>query len=198
LLFRQESDAELDEELSYHLEREVERNVARGMEPKAAREAARRAFGNSTVAIEQARDVSRWRRLEELRQDVEYTLRTFRRTPLFVLTVVATIGLGLGLLSAAFTFFNAYALRSLAVRDPYSLYELGWSSANGRKHRFSSAQLEQIKHDRAVVSEAFTYTNVQARIRAHPGIGQAVSTNFFSMLGVPPALGRTLLSNDDE
>ena len=198
LVFRRKSDAELDEELAYHLEREVERNVARGMDPLAAREAARRAFGNITVVTEQARDAARWRRLEELRQDVGYTLRTFRRSPLFVLTVVATIGLGLGLLSAVFTFFDAYALRPLAVRDPYSLYEVGWSSANGRKHHFSPAQFEQLRQDRTVVSDAFAYANVQARLRAHPAIGQAVSPNFFSMLGVPPALGRALVPSDSE
>jgi predicted permease len=197
-VFRRTSDAELDEELSYHLEREIERNVARGMDPIAARDAARRAFGNITVVTEQARDAARWRRLEELRQDIGYTLRTFRRAPLFVLTVVATIGLGLGLLSAAFTFFDAYALRSLAVRDPHSLYEVGWSSANGRKHHFSPAQFQQLRQDRTVVSEAFAYANVQARLRAHSAIGQTVSPNFFSMLGVPPALGRALVPSDSE
>ena len=198
LVSRREFDAELDEELSYHLERDFERNVAAGMEPTLARQAARRAFGNTTVVTDQARDVSRWRWLEELLQDVDYTLRTFRRVPLFVLTVVGTIGLGLGLLSAAFTFFDAYVLRPLAVRDPYSLYEVGWSSANGRKHHFSTAQLEQLKQDHTLISEAFGYTIVQARLRGHPAIGQAVSANLFSMLGVPPALGRTLLPNDDE
>ena len=198
LVSRREFDAELDEELSYHLERDFERNVAAGMEPAAAREAARRAFGNTTVVTEQARDVSRWRGFEELRQDVEYTLRTFRRAPLFVLTVVATIGLGLGLLSAAFTFFDAYVLRPLAVRDPYSLYEVGWSSANGRKHHFSTAQLGQLRQDKTLISEAFGYTIVPARLRTRPAIGQAVSANYFSMLGVPPALGRTFLPTDDD
>ena len=198
LVSRRAFDAELDEELSYHIQREFERNVAAGMEHAAARDAARRAFGNVTVATEQARDASRWRRLEELRQVVEYTLRTFRRAPLFVLTVVCTIGLGLGLLSAAFTFFDAYVLRPLAVRDPYSLYEVGWSSTNGRKHHFSSTQLDELRSDKTLVSEAFGYTIVQARLRAHPALGQAVSANFFSMLGVPPAFGRTLLPNDDE
>jgi len=198
LVSRRAFDAELDEELSYHIQREFERNVAAGMEHAAARDAARRAFGNVTVVTEQARDASRWRRLEELRQDVEYTLRTFRRAPLFVLTVVCTIGLGLGLLSAAFTFFDAYVLRPLAVRDPYSLYEVGWSSTNGRKHHFSSTQLDELRSDKTLVSEAFGYTIVQARLRAHPALGQAVSANFFSMLGVPPAFGRTLLPNDDE
>src|SRR5689334_7089545 len=95
LLFRRMADAELDEELRYHLEREIERNVASGMSPADARDAARRALGNLTIATEHARDAVRWRWLEELRQDLLFTARSTRRAPLFVLTVVATIGVGL-------------------------------------------------------------------------------------------------------
>ena len=104
LAFRRASDAELDEELRYHLGRDVERYIANGMSPEAARDAAGRAFGNISVATEQARDTMRWNLLEELRQDISYAFRTLRRAPLFVVTLVATIGLGLGLLSSAFTF----------------------------------------------------------------------------------------------
>jgi hypothetical protein len=123
LVFRRAADAELDEELRYHLEREVERNVARGMTPAEARDAARRVFGNVSVATEQARDAMRWPLLEELGQNVVYAIRTCRRAPTFVFTVVATIGLGLGLLTTAFTLFDAYVLRPTAVRDPSSLYD---------------------------------------------------------------------------
>jgi predicted permease len=198
LFFRREHDAELDEELRYHLEREIERNIANGMSPADARDAARRAFGNVTVATEQARDASRWRLLEETRQDVLYAIRTFRRAPIFVAGVIATIGLGLGLLSSAFTFFDAYVLRPLAVRDPASLYDITWIAAIGDSHRFTSEQYARLSATRGFFSETFAYSMVQARVRGRPAIGQFVSGNYFSMLGVPPALGRTLLVSDDD
>lgn len=198
LAFRRASDAELDEELRYHLGRDVERHIANGMSPEAAREAARRAFGNISVATEQARDTMRWRRLEELRQDVSYAFRTLRRAPLFVVTLVATIGLGLGLLSSAFTFFDAYVLRPLAVRDPYSLYDLSWSSANGKKHGFTWAQYHRLQAKPALFSESFGYVNTTARMHGRPVLGQLVTGNFFQMLGVPPAIGRVLLPSDAE
>src|SRR6478672_1269083 len=100
LFARRAGDAELAEEMRYHLEREIERNVAAGMPIEEARYAASRAFGNVTVATESAREAMRWRVLEELRQDVTYALRTFRRAPAFVAGVIATIGVGLGLLGA--------------------------------------------------------------------------------------------------
>ena len=198
LVFRRAADAELDEELRYHLEREVERNVANGMSLSEARDAARRAFGNVTVATENAREASRWRIIEELGQDVQYALRGFRRAPMFVITVVATIGLGLGLLSSAFTFFDAYVLRPLAVRDPYSLYDVTWLAANGGTRRFTADQYARLRGVRGFFAETFAYAVVQARVRGRPAIGQFVSGNYFDMLGVPPALGRTLLPGDDD
>src|ERR1044071_644403 len=92
LVFRHRVEAELDEEIRYHFDREVERNLAAGMAPDDARDAARRAFGNVTAATEEARDAWRWHFVEEFRQDVTFAARSFRRAPLFVLSVVATIG----------------------------------------------------------------------------------------------------------
>ena len=196
LVFRRETDAELDEELRYHLEREVERNVANGMAPDVAQAAARRAFGNLSVATEQARDATRWRRIEELRQDIVYAFRTFARAPMFVVTVVATIGLGLGLLSSAFTFFDAYVLRPHAVRDPYSLYE-ATQSRNNQQHRFTWAEYQRLTAaGGSFFTESFGYVSQSARLRGHPAIGQLVTGNYFQMLGVPPALGRTLVPSD--
>ena len=200
LVFRRDADAELDEELRYHLERETERNVARGLSPGDARDAARRAIGNLTIATESARDAMRWRLLEELRQDVAYTLRVFRRAPLFVVAVVATIGLGLGLLSSAFTFFDAYVLRPLSVRDPYSLYELAWSARNEQKHRLTWPQCQRLAaaagQGTSPFTETFGFVMHQVRLHGRAAMGQLVTGNYFQMLGVPPALGRVLRPDD--
>ena len=56
LLRRRSADDELSEELRYHLDRETERNVAAGMTHADARDAARRALGNLTVAADESRD----------------------------------------------------------------------------------------------------------------------------------------------
>lgn len=200
LLLRRRSDAELDEELRYHLDRETERNVARGMSPSEAHDAARRALGNVTVVTEAARDTMRWRLVEELRQDVSYGLRVFRRAPLFVITVVATIGLGLGLLSSAFTFFDAYVLRPLAVRDPYSLYAVAWTARNDQKHRLTWPQYERFasmtEQGASPFTETFGFAMQSARLQGRSVIGQLVTGNYFQMLGVPPALGRMLVPSD--
>jgi predicted permease len=197
LLFRQRADAELDEELRYHLERETERNVARGMMPDAAADAARRMFGNPTVAAEQARDAWRWAWLEELRQDVHYAVRSFRRAPALVATVAITIGVGLGLLVTTFTLFNAYVLRPLAVRDPYALYDVAWRARDGAFHTFTQAQYARLARENVGFSQTFGYRNLFTRLDGRAMVGQFVSGNYFDMLGVPPAIGRVMTPADD-
>ncbi len=198
LVARRLTDREIDEELQYHLDRETERNVANGMTPHEARAAAQRSLGNITLAAEDARAALRWSWLEQLRQDAGFALRSFRRAPMFAVTVVLTIGLGLGLLAAAFTFFDAYVLRPLAVRDPYSLYDVAWTSADGASHHFTPDQFTRLRSARGPLVETFASAVVQARVRGRPAMGQFVSGNYFGMLGVSPAIGRTLLPSDDE
>ena len=197
LLFRRRMNAELDEEMRYHLERDTERNVARGMTTTDAAAAARRSFGNLTVAAEQARDVWRWLWLEELRQDVHYAARSFRRAPSLVATVAITVGVGLGLLVTTFTLFNAYVLRPLPVRDPYALYDVGWRARNGAFHTFTHDQYARITRADVGFSQTFGYRNLFTRVNGRAMVGQLVSGNYFDMLGVPPALGRVMTPADD-
>ena len=68
LVRRRATDDDVAEEIRYHVEREAERNLAKGMSADDARDAARRAFGNVTIATEQSREAWRWQTLEELRQ----------------------------------------------------------------------------------------------------------------------------------
>jgi len=197
LLWRRGADDDIDEELRYHLEREIERNVARGMSVTDARLAARRAFGNVTVLTEQTRDTMRWSWLEEMRQDVHYARRSFRRAPAFVATVAITIGIGLGLLVTVFTLFDAYVLRPFLVRDPEALYDVSWYTRDGSWHVFTWPQFEQLRTTSLGLQSVFAYETLDARVGDREMIGQLVSGNYFDMLGVPAALGRTLRMDDD-
>lgn len=200
LVSRGAADADIDEELRYHLDREIERNVAKGMSPTDARHAGRRAFGNVTVHAEQARDTMRWAWLEELRQDVQYAWRSFRRAPAFVATVAVTIGIGLGLVVTVFTLFDAYVLRPFVVRDPAALYDVSWRAHDGSWHAFTWDQFEQLRAGSMPsvgFESVFAYETLDARVLDRQMIGQMVTGNYFSMLGVPPALGRTLTPDDD-
>jgi predicted permease len=196
LVRRRTTDAELTDEIRFHLERDVERRVARGESESNAWASARREFGNVTVLTEEARDAARVDVIEQLGQDARYALRGFRRAPRFTLTVVLTIGLGLGLVTSAFTIFDAYVLRLLEVRDPRSLYEMHLYDRLGRERRVSWNEYQALERSNPALTETIAVGWMVVRHHGEPLMLQAVTGNFFRTLGVPPALGRTLAPGD--
>ena len=120
----------------------------------------------------------------------------------------------MGINTAAFTFFNAFVLRPLPVREPEALVRLTALDRNGRLQNFSIAEYRDIR-DR---SDVFTGVVALAPLPVSfgdavagraatdydiipPGyefaFGLTVSGNYFTVLGGQPALGRLLTTNDD-
>ena len=188
-------EGDLDEELRYHLEREVERNIASGMSPGDAALAARRAFGNVSHLKDEVRDSWGIAWLEQLRQDVRFALRSFRRSPAFVLTVVGTIAIALGLNTTAFTIFNAYVLRPIQVRDPYSLFQFRYYDERGRGHWNTWDEYQSLRKLRPG-AETFAYHHVFARVDGLPMFGALTTGETFQVLGASLELGRALLPED--
>src|SRR5262249_29877954 len=120
----------------------------------------------------------------------------------FVLTVVFTLGIGLGLNTALFTLFNAYLLRPIAVRDPYSLYQLSATTKgllrtgrNVQRWDYTWDQYEAIR-GMPVFSEVLATREFYARVAERNAEGALVSGNYFAMLGARIALGRAILAED--
>ncbi len=150
---------------------------------------------DQTLIQEQCRDQRRVNFIETLIQDIRYALRGFRRTPLFAITVIATIALGLGINTAVFTIFNSYVLRPISIRDPYSLYELHWENHAGW-FGLTADQYDQCRRNNTALTETFAARNLQLRVNGRVSFGELVSGNYFRMLGVNAILGRTLLPSD--
>ena len=110
-------------------------------------------FGGVEQAKENCRDARGIGWIETLLLDVRYALRGFRRTPGFALTVIATIALGLGLNTTLFTIFNAYVLRPVVVRDPYSLYLFHWTNKDGEGQRLTWREFEEFRKQNPAFSE---------------------------------------------
>src|SRR5262245_21861249 len=166
--------------------------MARGESEPEARLSTRRAFGSVTALTEEARTASRVDAIEQLVQDTRYALRGFRRAPRFALTVMLTIGLGLGLVTSAFTIFDAYVLRLLSVRDPRSLFEMQLHDRWGRERAASWNEYQALARANPAFSESFASVWIISRRDGEPVMLQAVTGGFFRMLGVTPALGRVL------
>src|SRR5258708_8472580 len=122
LVFRNRVESELEDELDCHIEMQARKNVATGMSEAEALRRARVQFGGAEQVKEECRDARRVRLVETIGQDILYAIRGFHRSPTFVLTVVATLALGLGLNTTLFTIFNGYVFRTLSLHDPHPLY----------------------------------------------------------------------------
>ena len=63
--------------------------------------------------------------MQNLTSDVRYAVRQFRHSPVFTITAILTLALGIGGTTAIFTLIHAVVLRSLPVSDPARLYRIG-------------------------------------------------------------------------
>jgi hypothetical protein len=125
-------------------------------------------------------------------QDLRFALRS----PAFVATVLLTIALALGLNTSVFTVFNAYVLRTLAVRDPGSLYLVFFEDRGGSGKRLSWRQYEELRSLR-IATEGFAYALMSPRSEKGLLLGHAVTGDAFGVLGATPALGRPFLPGDE-
>jgi len=196
MLHRSRVEDELEEELQSHIEMQAKKNQSAGNDPLEASRLARVQFGAMDKAKEECRDVRGTRLIEETLADVRYAIRSLRRTPMFVLTVVATIALPLGLITALFTIFNAYVLRPVAVRDPHGIYQFSWTDRRGTGHSFSWPEFEAFRAGNSAFSDVAGKRGLFARVQGYPLSGELVTANYFQMLGVSAAAGRTLLPED--
>ncbi len=195
MVAREQVEQELSEELDFHLEMQARKHRSAGMSAADAAAQARREFGNVEVVKEDARDVRGVRPLDDAIQDVRFATRSFLRAPAFAIALVSTIGLGVGVSSSAFTVFNAYVLRPFDVRDPASLYSVNWMDRSGHYHDFSRSDFDALRRANAA-SDVIGFRTFGARLSASAATGDAVTDNYFAMVGVRPALGRLFLPGD--
>ena len=121
VFFRASVERELDDELRFHIEHEARKHEREGMSPAAALRRARLEFGGVEQVKEATRDARGTAPFESIMRDVRYAMRSLRAHPAFTLTVVATLGLGIGANTAIFTLVDALLLRPLPVEHPGQL-----------------------------------------------------------------------------
>src|SRR2546423_2768487 len=104
---------DIDKEIQFHVDQRVADYIASGLTPAEARRRAALEFGGVTQTKEAIRDQDAWRVVDTVWRDVRFAVRSLRRTPIFALTAVLVLGLGIGANATVFTIVNTVLLRPL-------------------------------------------------------------------------------------
>ncbi len=206
-LFRwAQADQELDDELRDHLERATEEYVAKGMTPEEAHRRARLDLGGIEQTKEKCRDARRVNWIQDLMQDLHFALRILRKSPGFAAVALLTLSLGIGFNTAIFSLFNALT-RPLNVPEPDRLVRI-FSGRLGASYVMSYPNYVDLRRSEQSFSELAVYSFPQPMSLGLVGQesaaaservwGTVVSGNYFTTLGVTPAVGRTFAPDEDQ
>lgn len=204
-------ERDVDDELAFHITMREEKLRRLGLTPDAARAEAHERFGDAsrvrveclTIDRQHAREVRLMEWLESLWSDFIYALRTFRRMPTFTIVAMITLAIGIGATSAMFTLVNSILLRPLPypesgrlVRVIQSYPEIGLDTWGLNQQNIA------LYRDRSTDFTAFAgYQGGSVTIRGSNEPQRLpiarVTSEFFRVIGVGPALGRPFTAEED-
>jgi predicted permease len=197
------ADGDIDAEIESHIALHTEDGIRAGM----SREEARRQALIRLGGAEQARQAYRERRglpwLESLVRDLRYSLRTLAKHPAVTAIAVLSIALGIGANATIFSMVSRFVLRPAPVGDPATLLSL--HIQQGREQCCNEFPLPVYRDLR---SEMKSFADVAAYYELLPASiggtgepervwGQAVTANFFSVLGLRMVAGRGFMADEE-
>ncbi len=204
LFLRERVDSELDEELCFHVQQQIDEYRSQGMMLEDARLAALRDLGGLEQRRHECRDQRGLRWLEELGQDVRFGLRMLRRYPVLSLTVVVTLGLGIGLTSTVFNITNGFVHKPLPFAESGRLMvvdlenrqtgtrNLGVTLADLADWREQQSSFERLD---AFGAQPIDLSWERGRSEHLPG--GLFTSGVFDALRVQPVLGRTFRPEEE-
>jgi predicted permease len=194
-------DQEFAAEIESHVSMHIEAGRRAGLSEAEARRRALIGLGG----MEQARQAYRDRRglpwLEDLLNDLHFSLRLAMRSPGFTVVAILTLAIGIGACATAFTWLNEVLLQPLSgVADPSRLVTVETVTSNGEWVPNSYPDFidfrDHLKQfDGIAVSHPSAFS-VGKEDHADRLWGELVSGNFFSVLGVQPEIGRLFLPSE--
>jgi predicted permease len=152
--------------------------------------------------------------MQTLRQDIAYALRQMRLSPVFTLTAMLTLALGIGATTAIFSLIDTVMLKSLPVVDPASLYRIGvgsdcciegstqddWGFFSYPFYQRMQQNTPEFSSLAAFQAGGYTFgvRRGQTDRVAKPLREEMVSGNYFSTFGLGAFAGRTITPADDQ
>jgi len=133
--------------------------------------------------------------------DLRYAARTLRNSPSFTVIAVITLGLGMAVNTTIFSVINGLLLRPLPVPDAEQIVVLGLQQAGTPgNQKFSYPDYEDIRDQADCFSDVFAFHPTLSQFvvdgKGDHALLSLVSNNYFSALGIKPALGRLILPSE--
>jgi len=190
-----------DAELESHIAEDTSDGIAAGLSEAEARREALLRLGGAEQARQAYRDRATLPVLENVARDVRYALRGFRRNPVFAVTAVLTLALGIGATTAVFSVVDRILFRALPYAHPDQLVSVGLTAPIiPQEFMLGGSYYEWQDHQRpftALTSETGV-TECDLTERNPQRLSCAtVEHNFLTTLGVSPVLGRNFLPEED-
>jgi predicted permease len=203
LLFRGQLERELDQELRFHIETRADDLARTGLPRDEALRRARLELGSLETHKEDYRAARGLRLFDELRQDLLYALRSFRRNPGFTAVAVTTLALGIGANTLFFTVVESVLLRPLPYHEPERL-AMVYSIGSFGSYKWDDGPLLDPDHLelrglRALSGvAAFSGGEVTLLHADEPAriAGAQVTPGLFPLLGETPLLGRVFADGE--
>jgi len=204
LFHRQKADQELDDELHDHVEQKMQQYITQGMSQEEARRDALLELGCLEKRKEECRDARQVNHLENFVHDIRFGFRMLCKSPSVTVVVVIAIALGVGANTAIFSVVNGFLLRPLPVPSPEQITVLAiqQKEAPVGSSGFSYPEFVDFRRQAATVADMFGIVlgTVQftANEQSEECAANYVSGNYFTALGLQPAVGRLYRSSEGE
>jgi putative ABC transport system permease protein len=141
--------------------------------------------------------------MKDFWQDVRYGIRMLAKEPGFTVVAILTLALGIGANTAVFSVVNSFLFKPLPVRDPNRLVVVAnHNEEYSDAHSVSNPDFKDLQAQNSVLEEMTGYQIEFAGLSAENHSERVMVTyakgNYFSALGVRPALGRVFLPGEGE
>src|SRR5688572_18704932 len=194
---------EIADEMRAHIELETEDLIRKGMRPDEARRRANATFGGIDRYTEEARDAWPLRWAHRILGDIRFGWRSLRHSPAFTVTAVIALAVAIGANATVFGAVDSVALRPLAAHEPDALYAIYGEQGEQNLGAFSYPAFRDLRLNASSFDDIAAFTEGPVTVSGEGG-GDAVnavwalhtSDNYFTTLGVRPALGEFYQGGD--
>ncbi|HZL51608.1 MAG TPA: ABC transporter permease [Terracidiphilus sp.] len=201
LAFGRRQDGEFAAELESHVTMHTEDGIRAGLSPEEARRQALLRLGGAELTRQAYRERRTLPWLENLLRDVRYALRGFRRNPVFTITAIVTLALGIGATTAVFSVVDRILFRSLPYAHDDRLVSVGLVQSL-EKQEFTLGGFFYEWRDNQKPFSSMTFeqgVNACNLTEANPVPLQCarIAQTFLPTFGISPELGRNFLPEED-